>query len=436
MSNYLGFTPTNSPEYYFISYNNEDAGRIGPLACEMDRAGIPLWYDYGIEYGEKWGLQINQKLGGAKAMLLFFTKGILRKEDSYVQKEFKIARYLHKKVIILMCDEIGEGDVPLAKVDWWIDLMDNQCLNIFRLGMRDALGEIKRALGIADAGAKKEGQKPEEDGGSPAEMYRRGIQCLKEKDDVKGVYWIRRAAEHGSAEAQFVLGMFYEEGRAGTKDFAEALNWYRKAAAQGYAGAYHKIGYYYEYGRGTGQDYAEAAKWYRKGAEQGDRYAQAGLARIYAFALGVDQDYTEAEKWYRKAAEQGHTVSQYNLGMLCQNGQGTKQDSEEAVRWFIKAAEKGYAKAQNSLGVCYERGLGIRQDYAEAAAWYRKAAEQGYDVAQSNPGLAYLYGRGVKQDDGEAARWFRKAAEQGNQEAAKALEHLKDTKAGTGGQSF
>lgn len=32
MSAYLGFQPTKNPVYYFVSYNNEDAHRVGPIA--------------------------------------------------------------------------------------------------------------------------------------------------------------------------------------------------------------------------------------------------------------------------------------------------------------------------------------------------------------------------------------------------------------------
>ena len=150
MSNYLGFDPTDRPDYYFVSYNNEDADRVGALAGEMARIGIPLWYDYGIEYGRNWAAQINERLAGARAMILFFTKGILLKESSYVQKEFKIARLLGKKVIVLILDRVENADIPTSKLDWWVDIMDNHCLNVYSLTDRAAvIGEVKRALGIA-----------------------------------------------------------------------------------------------------------------------------------------------------------------------------------------------------------------------------------------------------------------------------------------------
>jgi uncharacterized membrane protein YedE/YeeE len=53
--------------------------------------------------------------------------------------------------------------------------------------------------------------------------------------------WYRRAALQGYAEAQFALGLLYEEGHGVTRDEREALAWYRKAADQGHPIAKEKI---------------------------------------------------------------------------------------------------------------------------------------------------------------------------------------------------
>jgi hypothetical protein len=91
MSSYLGFQPTTNPEYYFISYNNEDADRVGAITQRMAAAGVDLWYDHGIDYGTDWETVITERIHNAQAIVLFFTAGILQKKNSYVQKEYKIA---------------------------------------------------------------------------------------------------------------------------------------------------------------------------------------------------------------------------------------------------------------------------------------------------------------------------------------------------------
>lgn len=69
MASYLGFKPSDNPKYYFLSYNKEDADRVGEIAGLMSRAGIELWYDKGIEYGEKWERIIAEKIYGCQALV-------------------------------------------------------------------------------------------------------------------------------------------------------------------------------------------------------------------------------------------------------------------------------------------------------------------------------------------------------------------------------
>ena len=92
-------------------------------------------------------------------------------------------------------------------------------------------------------------------------------------------------AEAGDAQAQFNLGLMYDQGFGVPKDYTEAIKWYRKAAAQGLALAQANLGIMYEKGFGVQQDYAEAVKWYRKAAVQGNHKAQRSLGVMYERGL-------------------------------------------------------------------------------------------------------------------------------------------------------
>lgn len=131
MSCYLGFEPTDRPNYYFVSYNSEDVGRITPIAKSLFHTGVPLWYDFGLEYGEKWESQISGKIMNSQAILLFFTKGILAKQNSYVRKEYEMAtKFFDRKVFVVMMDKIENKDVPFDKVPWWIDVQEHQSIDV------------------------------------------------------------------------------------------------------------------------------------------------------------------------------------------------------------------------------------------------------------------------------------------------------------------
>lgn len=119
---YLGFEPDAAAPYYFISYNSEDAERVRPVAEELKKKGIPLWYDYGIPYDSKWNSVITEKIHECEAVILFYTNGIIQKDDPYVIKEYRMARLYHKPIFVILLDQIDAASAPYDKVDWLIEL--------------------------------------------------------------------------------------------------------------------------------------------------------------------------------------------------------------------------------------------------------------------------------------------------------------------------
>ena len=103
------------------------------------------------------------------------------------------------------------------------------------------------------------------------------------KGDFKAAFeeWLP-LAELGDAEAQFNLGVLYDEGAGVESDLATAAGWYRKAAAQGFIDAQTNLGILYYHGLGVQRDRDEAARWFRMAAEQGDREARNYLDRLQA----------------------------------------------------------------------------------------------------------------------------------------------------------
>ena len=208
------------------------------------------------------------------------------------------------------------------------------------------------------------------------------------------------------------------------KQYSEAVPCLRKSAQQGNADAQYLLGKCYFNGWGVTEDESQAAAWWRKAAEQGYAEAQCALGICYSNGIGVTQDYTQAVAWYRKAAEQGNADAQYLLGECYYNGWGVTQDYTQAAVWWRKAAEKGYAEAQCSLGMCYHNGEGVTKDYTQAFAWWRKAAEQGNADAQCALGFCYDFGWGVTPNKSEALYWYRKAAAQGDSLAKRNVQEL------------
>ena len=90
---------------------------------------------------------------------------------------------------------------------------------------------------------------------------------------------IRKRAEQGLAEAQFLLGACYYDGKGTAKDLNKAFFWYRKAAYQNLAEAQYFLGMCYYSGEGVEQDNNQSAHWLNKALENGLDGERATLAR-------------------------------------------------------------------------------------------------------------------------------------------------------------
>ena len=72
-----------------------------------------------------------------------------------------------------------------------------------------------------------------------------------------------------------------------TQSKATAAEWYRKAADQGDADAQYKLGLFYENGYGVTQDKEQAMQWYKKAAEQGNESAKSAIDRMQSSGMGT-----------------------------------------------------------------------------------------------------------------------------------------------------
>jgi TPR repeat protein len=154
------------------------------------------------------------------------------------------------------------------------------------------------------------------------------------KDDIGA---LQEKAEQGDADAQYLLGVAYHEGRDVPQDDKKAGQWYRRAAEQENADAQYALGVAYYTGLGVTQDDAAAAKWFRRAAEQGNVNAQNDLSVCYAQGTGVSQDNVQAYAWATVAAARG------------------KQESVKAIPALVKKMSPGEI----------EEGQRLVQEYAE-----------------------------------------------------------------------
>ncbi len=121
-------------------------------------------------------------------------------------------------------------------------------------------------------------------------------------------------------------------------DYAGALAEWRPLAEGGDPQAQFGLGLLYEQGDGVPPDLEQAARWYERAAEGGHTLAQAA-------------------QWYARAAGQGNAQAQFNLGVAYEHGQGVPMDLGTAAYWYSQAANQGYVRAAERVYALTEAGL-------------------------------------------------------------------------------
>lgn len=184
-------------------------------------------------------------------------------------------------------------------------------------------------------------------------------------------------AEQGDAEAQYLMGVVYRDGRTLPRNLERAEHWMLKSAEQGHAGAQRSYGM-----MRVSKEALLGEQWMLRAAGQNDAEAQFWLAFGYENNWFGTTDKQEALKWYTKAAENGCPDAQVELGLKLKYGEDMEQNYETAAKWFRMAADHvpnlgGAFQGRNELGLLYMEGLGVPQDFLQAYFWFSIDSREG-----------------------------------------------------------
>lgn len=195
---------------------------------------------------------------------------------------------------------------------------------------------------------------------------------------------LKIAAEGGSAEAQYRLGMLYRMGSDKLKfrkNRTQAAVWLRKAAEQGFFEADLELAKI----RMTRYTQAEPENWekviahWQKEANAGSHEAQANLGFCFAEGIGVEPDGAQSVRWCTMAVESdpSNHFPMFTLATLYRDGKLVPRNPSLAFEWMQKAANTGYGWAQLRLAEMHAEGVGTEQDFASAVKWAEMAQASG-----------------------------------------------------------
>ena len=138
---------------------------------------------------------------------------------------------------------------------------------------------------------------------SLGEKYRTGelgLQKDMRKDMRRAVKLYTEAAELGSIEALFNLGIAYEYGRVVEKDKTKSFHYYKKAAMQGHVESRHNLGPL----EGERGNCDRAVRHLLISAKMGDNKSVEMIKKLFKDGLATKEQYAEALKGYQGAVEE------------------------------------------------------------------------------------------------------------------------------------
>ncbi len=340
-----------------------------------------------------------ERAGAAGYLPSFINLGLLYKNGEVVPRDYSQAFQLTRRAAdaglsqgqinlgFLYRDGVGVPSDLTEAVKWW-RLAAAQ-------GHTSAMVEIGRAY--------RNGQ---------------GVQ----QDSIETIKWFKQAAAAGDALGELNLGSFYEyQG-----DLDSAHKFYQLAAEHGSADAMWVMHNLYENGIGVTKDWAEAERWLLKGAEAGSARAQTSLGNHHESPYSwtsnrigdVRVSMAEAVRWYRRAADQNWADGQYRLASCYLEGKGVEMDEERGLDWMRAAADQDLPKALVELSELYFHGVGQPRSHDDEPMSLLRRAEKikskgSYGVYNRPYDLLILrceHGIGTPRDLVAAAEWFVEAS--------------------------
>ena len=168
---------------------------------------------------------------------------------------------------------------------------------------------------------------------------------LAQGDAKSALPILKKAAELGSAEAQYNYGICFQQGIGEAKSDATAHEWFLKSAAQGSRDAQFKVAYSYTTGRGVARDYRKAFQWSLKCAEQSDTDCMFNVVTCYMMGAGTAKNIDSGLVWAVRLAKLPNpenlkasgniTNARTNLDLLYRDGKELKQDLVQSYAWYL-----------------------------------------------------------------------------------------------------
>lgn len=232
----------------------------------------------------------------------------------------------------------------------------------------------------------------------------------------KAIWWLKRAADYGNAEAMYILGEIYLHAKNKHddvwfvrddeifKDLNAAFYWFNRC----FDVCQDKLrGKLYLYGIEIENNEDSAFELFTESVQclnYSQKMYKLGMKYIY----GTKKDFDKGIYWLKRAADHLNDDAILELGKIYLHGTIKEIDVNQAAWWFEKITDfsKLNSKLIDEMIYKYRYGENIEKNIDTAIYWYKKLADIGNIQAMHELSKIYRYGEGVEKNLSEAIKWL------------------------------
>lgn len=166
-----------------------------------------------------------------------------------------------------------------------------------------------------------------------------------------GVFWMRRAADGGQADAQAELGRSYLVGLP-EQNLAEAARYLMMGEKKNNNECIKLLSYAYSYGQGVPQDYERAIALSKRSNDiERDGREMMNVSFLTLILPAPHRNYRESKKYSEDLARLGYSSawSYWSLGLIYEYGLGTHRDPAKAAQLYEQGSKLGDNDCQYSF---------------------------------------------------------------------------------------
>jgi TPR repeat protein len=215
--------------------------------------------------------------------------------------------------------------------------------------------------------------------------------ALLDKGDYARAYAQFQRHGAGNPLAQFMLGLFHQNGWGRPADADAACAWFAKAAPRGIPAAQHLHADCLMRAPDAPGNAAAALASYLDAANNSHYISWCAAAELLIRGRGVPRDVPRGLALCTQAAQANSPPAMLRLGQFLGGDAGVAPDLAQARAWFQRAALAGVTEARFRLAIMQSQGDGGEVDRTAALTGMETLAAEGYAPAYLPTAVMYAH---------------------------------------------